>query len=71
MVSSVDEPRKSMAELWHQADSEHPGDDAARRIRYIELMREHGYIVPTLPGETPTRTLECGWPLTRKRDTDD
>lgn len=38
-------------ELWRQARDEFPDDQAGRRIRYIELMREHGHIVPTLDGK--------------------
>lgn len=44
------------AELWNQADSEHPGDDDARVKRYRELMVEHGYLIPGEP-----QPLACGW----------
>lgn len=51
-------------ELYKQADREcrasgldgpHP-----RRLRYMELMREHGHIVPKQPGDDGN--LPCGWP---------
>ncbi len=35
----------SISSLWSQARDEHPDDEAARRARYTELMREAGYIV--------------------------
>lgn len=47
----------SPAELWKQAESEHPADADARRVRYRELMVEHGHLIPGKP--TP---LPCGWP---------
>lgn len=47
-------------QLWRQANDEHPNDQAARRIRYIELMRKYGHLRPPLPGES--RNLPCGWP---------
>jgi len=47
-------------QLWRQAEEEFPNDQAARRIRYVALMREHGLLRPTLPGES--RNLPCGWP---------
>lgn len=34
------------AALWRVAEGEHPGDDLARRHRYLELMREHGHLIP-------------------------
>ena len=33
------------SEVWRQAQTEHPLDFAARRQRYFELMREHGYLL--------------------------
>lgn len=39
------------AQLWFQAEDEHPGDVAARRRRYYELMAEHGLLVPAPPKE--------------------
>ena len=38
-------------QLWHQAQDEFSDDPAGRRIRYIELMREHGHLRPTLDGK--------------------
>lgn len=35
----------SPSELWYRAHSEHPNDDAARSVRYHELMQEFGFIV--------------------------
>lgn len=37
---------KSPFRLWMQASTEHPEDVEARSARYLELMREHGHIVP-------------------------
>lgn len=42
--------------LWQQAHDEHPTDPDSARIRYRELMREHGHLIPGKP--TP---LPCGW----------
>lgn len=38
------------SQLWHLADGEHPNNEVARSARYIELMRDAGYIedVPAL-----------------------
>lgn len=36
--------------LWEQANHEHQGDPEARRLRYVDLMREHGYLVEREPG---------------------
>jgi hypothetical protein len=55
-----DDARPRPDQLWRQADEEFPGDSAARRLRYVELMRKHGHLRPTLPGES--RYLPCGWP---------
>ncbi len=52
--------KPSPYDLWHQAGDEFPDNEAARRIRYVALMREHRYLRPTLPGEDPN--LPCGWP---------
>lgn len=38
-------------QLWQQAHEEFSDDQAGRRIRYIQLMREHGHIVPTIDGK--------------------
>lgn len=38
-------------QLWRQAFDQFPNDQAGRRVRYIQLMREHGHIVPTLDGK--------------------
>ena len=32
--------------LWHQANDEHPDDELARRQRYLDLMVEHGHVIP-------------------------
>lgn len=53
----------SPSDLWAQADAEHPGDDDARRARYIELMEAEGLIVK---GEAGPKSLPCGWPLVRE-----
>lgn len=50
----------SPSELWFQAREEHPRDNEACRVRYHELMVEHGHIVKAEPGED--RNLPCGWP---------
>lgn len=46
--------------LWRQAEAEHPDDEMARRLRYHDLMVEHGHIVKAEPGQD--RNLPCGWP---------
>lgn len=46
-------------ELWQQAHDEFPNDQAARRIRYIALMREHGHIVPTIDGKPRRKLFGC------------
>lgn len=44
-------------DLWHDALAEYPDDPAARSLRYLELMIEHGYIeeleqaVPIVPSD--------------------
>lgn len=51
----------SHMDLWYQAAEEHPNDDnEARGRRYVELMREHGLIVPREPGDD-SPLLPCGW----------
>ena len=46
-------------ELWSQAAKEHPGDDEARRARYMELMIEAGHVIEK--GEAATdRSLSSG-----------
>ena len=33
------------------------------RTRYLELMREHGHIIPATPDDPyRNRNLPCGWP---------
>lgn len=32
--------------LWRQADEEHPDNPVGRRLRYRELMIEHGHLIP-------------------------
>lgn len=46
-------------QLWQQAHDEFPNDRAARRIRYIDLMREHGHIVPTIDGLPRKKLFGC------------
>jgi len=36
-----------------------------RRERYLELMREHGYIVPVDHPDAGARDLPCGYPSHR------
>lgn len=54
------------AELWHQAEQEHPDNEALRRSRFQSLMREHGHIVAKTPENVPlhnhlTRDIKpCG-----------
>jgi hypothetical protein len=47
----------SPGQLWFQAGQD-PG-------RYLELMRAHGYIVPS--GGAPQEPLPCGWAPDRHR----
>ena len=53
--------KPSVYELWLQAGGETPDYD---RDRYIELMREHRYLLK--PGddgyEEAPKGLPCGWP---------
>lgn len=49
--------RPSPSQLWHRAE----GDTD----RYLELMREHGYIVAKTCGHVgrcACQNLPCGWP---------
>lgn len=67
----------SPSELWHEALDEHPGDPAARRARYQELMLQHGHLVDNTcdcgchtgevahAGPCRCQRLPCGFPLTR------
>lgn len=60
--------RPSPGALWMQAHTETrdlPSFQRGQkcRERYIELMREHGHIVPAKPGDR--RDLPCGWPSNR------
>ena len=33
------------------------------RTRYLELMREHGHIIPVMPDDPyQSQSLPCGWP---------
>jgi hypothetical protein len=51
----------SPIELHRQAENEKASEGLpAIRHRYLELMREHGYLVPKKPGDDPN--LPCGWP---------
>jgi hypothetical protein len=43
--------------LWTQADQEHPTSVPKRRDRYIDLMKQHGYIVD----DVGPLKLPCGW----------
>lgn len=47
--------------LHSQAHAEHPRDREAARVRYIELMRQHGYIVDADDPDAGPRSLPCGW----------
>lgn len=49
----------SPSELYYRARDEYPDDADAARARYVELMREHGHIVPRKSGES--RALPCGF----------
>lgn len=62
------EVRKSLAELYKQAERENEylgfrAHESIRR-RYHELMVEHGHIVPREPGDDGS--LPCGWSPSRR-----
>jgi hypothetical protein len=46
------------AELYAQAEKEHPHDREALRDRYRQLMIEHGHLVERQPGDDGS--LPCG-----------
>ena len=50
----------TLRECWEQAYQEHGSNTEARRIRYRELLIEHGHIVKKEQGESSN--LPCGWP---------
>ncbi len=52
-------------ELWKQAGG---GTPHYSQERYLELMREHGYLIPLKPGEK-REPLPCGWPDNRASST--
>lgn len=54
------EPSSSPAVLWYQAEQEHPDDLDTRRVRYLELMREHGHIIKREPGDN-SPLFSCGY----------
>jgi hypothetical protein len=65
-----DAVRPTPHQLWQQACDEHAWSQTqdgyqkttdAITARYIELMREHGHLIPRKPGEPP-HLLACGWP---------
>jgi hypothetical protein len=53
MISDTPSP----FQLWTQADQEHPTSVPKRRDRYIDLMKQHGYIVD----DVGPLKLPCGW----------
>lgn len=48
--------RISVGACWIKANREYPADPDRRRLRFVELMREQGHIVPG-----KQRPLPCGW----------
>ena len=58
--------------LYAQAEREHPDDEEARGRRYVELMREHKYLLS--PGdegyEQGSRVQPCGYRLLSPYDRD-
>lgn len=51
--------RMRVYECWAQARREYPDSPDAMRMRYAELMRDNGLLVPKKPGDDGS--LPCGW----------
>ena len=57
-------------ECWKQAHEEFPDDAERLRERFVELMEEHGHLIPKPPGWV-SPLLPCGWdPRNRGGDQD-
>ncbi len=57
------------AQLWKQAEQE--AKPALNRVwvrdRYLELMREHGYLIPREPGDD-SPLFACGYDPSKRDD---
>lgn len=64
--------RPSLFALWAQARDEMvaEGLGADPTPRYLELLREHGHVVPADHPTAGGRNLPCGWPGERAEDLD-
>lgn len=57
-------PSLNAAECMAKALLDHPRDAAARRTRFVELLKEHGHVIDRPVGEG--HIALPGWPATQE-----